>query len=136
MIILAVDLGSKRIGLALGNTDLQTVIPLDYIPHRSGGEDVKRIKKIISEFGVEKVLIGCPLNMDGSPSEMSRWAVNFSRRLRENLEVEVELVDERLSTFEARQELSQIPGGRRRIRDRIDAAAAAVFLRDYMETRE
>jgi putative Holliday junction resolvase len=135
VIILALDLGKKRIGMALGNTELSTVIPLDYIPHRTRTEDFNHVKKIVAEYNVEKILIGHPLNMNGSPSEMSRWAANFSRCLRKYLDLEVELVDERLSTFEARQVLAQIPNGLRRSGDKIDAAAAAVFLRDYMEAR-
>jgi len=134
MKIMAVDFGTRRIGLALADTRLQTVVPLEGFSHRSLDRNIRILGERAVAHDVDRIVVGYPLNMDGSESEMSRRVVNFSRKLEKTLEIRVDLADERLTTFEAREKLNQVPGGCRKMKEKIDSAAAVLILEDYLET--
>jgi putative Holliday junction resolvase len=101
-LVLAFDFGLKHIGVASGQTLTTTATPLTTIAARRGDPDWKTVRELVAEWRPAVLLVGLPLNMDGTESDMSARARRFAVKLEEETGVAVELVDERLSTFEAR----------------------------------
>lgn len=135
MVIAALDLGARRIGVAVTDADGLSVHPLGAIVRRSTSADVEAIRHALGTRQVECLVVGLPLNMDGSEGPMARHARNFAARLADGFGIEVKLQDERLSSFEAEQRLG---GSVRRGNKKpaIDAVAAAVILESYLEAQE
>ena len=96
--VLAFDYGLRRIGVAVGNALTGTATALPVLPARDGVPDWERIRRLIGEWGPVLLLVGLPLNMDGTPSAMSERAARFSRRLHGRFGIRCELMDERLSS--------------------------------------
>ena len=103
MQILAIDFGLKKVGLAIGNTLTKTSMPINTIFYKSKQELFNLLEKHVIEWNPEFIIIGNPLNMDQTESEMSKLAEKFSNQLSKKFNLAVELVDERLSTFEAKE---------------------------------
>lgn len=133
--VLAFDFGLRQIGVAVGNCLLNTTQPLAIISAREGIPDWSRVDGVVSEWQPDLLLIGNPLNMDGSESELSTRARKFARRLHGRLGLPVEMADERLSSFEAKQ-ISRERGHRGNFkRQPIDSQAAELVLRAWLESR-
>jgi len=130
-IVLAFDYGLKRIGVASGNALLGTANPLPFLKARDGVPDWSRVEALINEWKPDLVLVGNPLNMDDSNSEMSERAARFARRIEGRFGVRYALMDERLSSFEARGELL---GTRTRPGD-VDSLAARLILESWFAER-
>ena len=129
--VLAVDYGRKKIGLALSDALQLTASPLTTLVRRNRESDLRFLRDVCREKGVRLIVVGHPLHIDGEISEMAEECARFARRLKKNLGIPVELVDERLTTWEARQQAS---GDRPSRRARpVDELAAAVLLREYLE---
>lgn len=129
------DYGRRRIGLAISDEMGLTARPLVTLTRTNRRNDLRRLRGIAREQGAGRILVGHPLNLDGTAGEMADEAARFAERIRKELGLPVELADERLSTWEAEQMHSARP--RRRQREApVDAVAAAVILRDYLEWRE
>lgn len=128
--VLAFDYGLKRIGVAVGQTLTGTANPLKILPARDGVPNWQDIGALLEEWQPALVLIGLPLNMDGTESDMSRRARKFSARIHGRFGAKVALVDERLSTFEARERLGQDPDKRRT--QGLDAVAAVTICEDWL----
>jgi putative Holliday junction resolvase len=134
-------------GLAISDPAALTARPLATLERTNRREDLRRLRAIVREHGVRRILVGNPIHLDGSPSEMAEEAAGFAHRLEKQLGLPVELVDERLSSWEAREVLAtqggargkkpsaDVPPGTRRkkVQRTLDAVAAAVILRDYLE---
>jgi putative Holliday junction resolvase len=133
--ILGVDLGTKRIGVALSDPTGTVASPLATIPHRSLREDVEQVAALCAAHGVASVVVGWPRNMDGTSGQAARQAEGFAERLRAQTGLPVELWDERLSTVAA--ERAMIRGGARRAerREARDRVAAAVVLQSCLDAR-
>lgn len=99
--LLAFDFGLKYIGVAVGQTQTSTASPLTTLSAKSGKPDWSQLELLLSQWKPDLLLVGLPLNMDDTESEMSELARKFSRRLNGRFNLPVELVDERLSSFEA-----------------------------------
>jgi putative Holliday junction resolvase len=132
--ILAVDYGRKKIGLALSDELALTARPLAVIVRKNRLEDLKRLREICTQHTVSHVIVGHPIHITGEPSDMAAEAKRFAVRLGKALRLEIELVDERLTSWEARKTVSETKG-RAGKRESIDDVAAAVLLRDYLEHR-
>jgi putative holliday junction resolvase len=133
--ILAIDYGRKRIGLALADELGLTARPLATIARANRRNDFRRLRETCMKHGVTHIVVGHPLNMSGDAGEMAQEAARFAARLRKDLSqmaIEVELADERLTTWEARQMTAGSKPGSPRGRS-LDELAAAVLLRDYLE---
>jgi len=129
--ILAIDYGRRRIGLAISDERRLTGRPLRTLTRTNRRNDLRRLREIARECAVGLLIVGHPLNMDGSEGEMAGEAARFAARLRKELGLPVELADERLSSWEAEQIVAAAsPRGRPRATDEI---AAAVILREYLE---
>jgi len=126
--ILAFDFGSKHIGIATGQSLGETAQALCQIPANNGIPDWQQLDAIMEEWRPKLLVVGNPLNMDGSQSEMSLRAKKFSNRLKDRYHLPCALVDERLSSFEAKQTQSIKDG-------EIDSQAAAIILRSWYDSR-
>ena len=129
MQILAFDFGTQHIGVAVGQTVTKTSSPLIILNvAREGKEIWKTISSLIDEWKPDQLLVGKPLNMDGTPSEMMKKIDPFFNKLQKISNIPCELVDERLTSFEAKQLMRTDTKG-----DRIDDLAAKIFLDQWIE---
>jgi putative Holliday junction resolvase len=130
--ILAVDLGTKRVGLAVTDP-LQIVIsPLDTVAYRSRAELLERLIGLMRDQDVETVVIGLPVRTDSQEGEGCRRARNVARDL-EDRGFRTVLWDESFSTRRAEEILRAAGASRKRVPQRLDRVAAAVILREYLE---
>jgi putative Holliday junction resolvase len=131
--ILALDIGDRRIGVALSDSGGILASPFAIIERKAEEDDVQTILDIVSRQGAGEVVIGLPRSMNGTLGEQAKKVMAFVDRLRERTDVSVKLRDERLSTVSAKR-LMQASGSRkkgRKVRD--DAAAAAIILQGYLD---
>jgi putative Holliday junction resolvase len=134
MRILGLDLGDKRIGVALSDPMGWTAQGLDVITSAGGVKsDIRRIKEIADKHEVEKVVVGLPLNMDGSSGPRAEKARDFADRLARVLDLPVEMWDERLTTAEAERLLVEADMRRAKRRQVIDKMAAVLILQNYLD---
>ncbi|MGM8899780.1 Holliday junction resolvase RuvX [Psychrobacter sp. 1Y4] len=134
-LILALDYGVKKMGMALGNSLTQTARAFDILAMNNGQPDWDNLIGIIKVWGVAQVVVGLPLNMDGSSSMLSKRAHKFARRLahrimEQHLPVTVSLCDERLTSIEAR-EIAWDNGWIKHERDPIDDISACILMSTY-----
>jgi len=134
-LILALDYGVKKMGMALGNTLTQTARAFDILAMNNGQPDWDNLIGIIKVWGVAQVVVGLPLNMDGTSSMLSKRAHKFARRLahrvmEQHLPVTVSLCDERLTSIEAR-EIAWDNGWIKNERDPIDDISACILMSTY-----
>ena len=129
---LAIDYGLKRTGLALCDAGENISSPMTVL---HGQKDlVKKILQIISQEKIEAVVIGLPLNMDGSEGPQSKRVREFGELLIKNIDIDVFYHDERLSSFEAQMKLAgQMT--RKRKKERVDAIAAAEILQSFLQDK-
>lgn len=130
--IIAFDFGLRQIGVAVGNSLLRSSQPLPIIRAREGQPDWHTVEQLIKEWRPDLLIVGDPLNMDGSQSELCERARKFARRLHGRLGLPVEMVDERLTSFEAKQ-LSRERGHRGNYKRRpVDSEAAELVLQSWL----
>jgi putative pre-16S rRNA nuclease len=130
---LGVDLGRARIGLALADDVLRQARPLRVVHRRGGAQDLASIAEAARDYEVGLAVVGLPLNMDGTEGPAARLSREFAARLAAELGVQVELFDERLSTFEAEARLRERGISAKDARARVDAEAAAVILQGWLD---
>ena len=129
MQILAFDFGTQYIGVAVGQTITKTSSPLIVINvAREGAAIWKTISNLIDEWKPDQLLVGKPLNMDGTTSDMMKKVDPFFQKLQKISNIPCELVDERLTSFEAKQLIQKDSKD-----DRIDDLAAKIFLDNWIE---
>ena len=145
--ILAIDYGRARMGLAIADAESRLAQPLSTLERINRNEDMRRLREIVHEHGVKQIVVGLPLRLDGTHGEMAQEAERFAQRVRKQIGVPVELVDERLTSWEAERLLEETQG--RFIQDEklgrgkkakkpqakltVDSVAAAVILKEYLE---
>tara|TARA_Y100000768_G_C23965685_1_gene677720 strand:+ start:1377 stop:1766 length:390 start_codon:yes stop_codon:yes gene_type:complete len=103
MVVVAIDYGEKKIGLAVGNTETMTSSPMSILKKTRTGFNWDELRKQIMEWKPKKIIIGQPLNMDGTRSDFMKKVESFGKKLESLIDIEIEFFDERLSSFEARQ---------------------------------
>ncbi len=128
---LALDLGNRRIGVAVSDTLGIVARPVEVFERASRKEDFVTIASRIDEYGVDIVVCGLPLNMDGTEGSQAEWVRDYSTALAEAVSVPVVLWDERLTTEDAREILHT--QGKPIEKDWLDAVAAAVILQNYLD---
>jgi putative Holliday junction resolvase len=133
--LIALDLGSKRSGVAISDELRLTVQPLDFIERRSWKELLRRVAAIIEAYDARGLVIGLPLNMDGSEGAAAAEARRLAENFRRSLNVPVFLQDERLTTAAAREAMLSTGIKETEIENRIDSESAALILRDFIATR-
>lgn len=130
--LLAFDYGTKNIGVATGQTITSSANSLAPLKARDGVPDWQQIEKLLAEWRPDLVLVGLPLNMDDSESELSARARKFANRIHGRFGVTVELVDERLSSFEAKGEVMRRGGSRDYKHNPVDSIAARLILEGWL----
>ncbi len=135
--ILALDYGRKRIGVAISDELQLTARPLLTLVRKNRRDDLVRLRQICRTHNVCRILVGHPLHITGEAGEMADEAARFAERVRKELGIVVELADERLTSWEAAQTMSDPQVGSRRHKpgDHIDDVAAAILLREYLDRR-
>ncbi|MBY6209939.1 Holliday junction resolvase RuvX [Microbulbifer agarilyticus] len=129
---LAFDFGTSSIGLAYGQSLTGSARELDPLPAKDGRPDWNRVQSIVDEWKPKVLVVGLPLNMDGSESEFGARARKFGQRLHGRLGLPVEYADERLSTRAAKDE-ARDRGHRGNYADQpVDSIAARIFLEDWL----
>jgi putative Holliday junction resolvase len=134
--ILGVDHGERRIGIAISDPTGTLARSLAIIEHESRAADVKRVLALAREHGAEEIVVGESLDEQGQPNLAGRRAGLFAEVLRASAGLRVVMWDESLSSQDARR--IRIAGGasRKRRREHIDAAAAAVILQSYLDSQQ
>ena len=127
--ILGFDFGTKSIGAAVGQDLTGTASPLDALRARDGIPDWNEVGKLFAEWKPDLVVVGLPLNMDGTEQLMTFRARKFGNRLRERFRTEVRFQDERLTTKAVREELFAVGGASRLEKGRVDSCSASCRVR-------
>lgn len=133
--LLALDLGTKRIGVAVSDELQVTTRAVCIIERRSWKKVLKQIVSLLEEFDAVGLVLGLPYNTDGSESEMSREARRLTRNFSLSLNIPVLLQDERVSTYDARGRLWKLGLSETEVRERLDGEAAAIILSDFIDRR-
>ena len=146
--ILAIDYGRARLGLAIADAQVGLPRPLATLERINRNEDMRRLRRIVREQDIREVVVGLPLRLDGTRGEMAEEAARLAARVRKQLGVPVEMVDERLTSWEAQRLLeeqvgrighkrSKRPGKRKEPLEiqTVDTIAAALILQEYLRRR-
>ncbi len=152
--ILAIDYGTVRIGLAIADIETGLPRPLTTIDRVNRNEDMRRLRELTRDHAVKEIVVGLPLRLDGTRGEMAEEATRFGERVRKQLGLPVEMVDERLTSWEAERLLEEQAGKvfrddttpahvhsnakkkKQAERATVDAMAAAVILKEYLERKQ
>ncbi len=133
MRILALDYGSKRIGVAISDELKMIAQPLEYIPAEPFAEFLQRLKQLLQEKQVELILIGMPRNMDGSYGPAALKTQDFVAALRNAVTVPLQTWDERLTSVQANRLLLSANVRRDKRKEKVDKMAAAILLQSYLD---
>jgi putative Holliday junction resolvase len=151
--ILALDYGRARIGVAIADAETRMAKPLSTLERINRNEDMRRLRELAREQRATQIIVGLPLRLDGSHGEMAEEASRFAERVRKQIGLPVEMVDERLTSWEAQRMLEEEGGRvmkvpvRTNVRDSdrparkpkmegrmtVDAMAATVMLKEYLQ---
>jgi len=134
---LAFDYGTKKIGVAVGQSITQTASPLAVLPARDGVPDWDTIEKLVKEWQPDVFIVGMPFNMDGSNNDMTTRAQKFIQRLSGRFSLPCYSIDERLSSREAkdiRKNMAEAHGKKYNGKDAIDSIAAQLILENWFAT--
>jgi len=148
--ILALDYGRARIGMAIAAVDSSLAQPLATLHRINRNEDMRRLREIARQHGIKQIVVGLPLRLDGTRGEMAEEAARFAQRVHKQLGLPVEMVDERLTSWEAERQLEEQQGrtfhatsphapagGRTRAKGNaktsVDAMAATIILKEYLD---
>jgi putative pre-16S rRNA nuclease len=130
--VLGIDYGRKRIGLALSDPMGMTAHPLTVLSRTNRRNDLRRLRELCREHSVGRIIVGHPIDMSGESGEMADEASRFAARLEKEVGLPTELLDERLTSWEAEHGLPEATSARRKGAP-IDDLAAAILLREYLE---
>lgn len=133
--VVAIDLGSRRIGVALSDPARVLATPVAGIDRSTREADHDRIAEVVQEYSVELVLVGLPRSLDGALGNAARVILAEIDEIRDRVSVPVEEVDERFTTVIAHDRLAESGVGSRKRRAKVDSAAAAVMLQGWLDSR-
>ncbi len=147
--LIGLDIGDRRIGVAFGETELRTAIPVDVIERTTLEQDVRALARMVHEYDATQLVVGLPRNMDGTTGPQAQATQAYAEKLAQALDVRIVFWDERLTTVEAQRrskagqgtdETRRAPTARsarrgRKSRRTLDAIAAAIILQDYLDVQ-
>ncbi len=136
MRILALDHGTRRVGVAVSDELKMIATPLEYIAPEPFADFLARLKQILAEKEVELILIGLPRNMDGSYGPAAQKVQEFVTVLKTELTVPIKTLDERLTTVQANRSLLQANVRRDQRKEKVDKTAAAILLQSYLDSAQ
>lgn len=136
---LGIDVGLRRVGIAISDASATLARPLEVI-HATGAAQLQRVVDVVGraaseEDGLACVVVGLPRRLDGSPNEQTAAVAAFVESLRTRINLPIVMQDERLSSVEAESRLAARDRDWRSRKKKLDAAAAAVILQDYLDSR-
>jgi len=134
MKLLAIDHGTKRMGIAGSDALGMMAHPLECIPAEPFEDFLKRLKEILAERETEQIVVGMPRNMDGSIGPQAVLVQDFVAMLKKSVAMPVVMWDERLTSAAAEDRLRDAGVTAREARKKVDASAAAILLQDYMDS--
>jgi putative holliday junction resolvase len=134
--VLALDLGEKRIGVALSDETRLIARSFTVIPRTSRLADFEKIGRIVDEQQVTLIVVGLPLHLDGREGQKSAWARDYAAALATHLRIAVELWDEALTTVAAQDSMRQRGQSHKKQREWVDAVAAAFILQNYLDAQK
>ncbi len=134
MKVLGLDVGEKRIGIAISDELGWTAQGLKVLNRKGIGDDLQEIKELIMDSGVSGVVVGLPKNMNGSLGESAQRVLSFVEKMEEFLSVPLILWDERLTTLEATRILLEADLSRKKRRKVVDKLAAVLILQGYLDS--
>ncbi|MBO2657472.1 MULTISPECIES: Holliday junction resolvase RuvX [Shewanella] len=133
--VLGFDFGTKSIGIAIGQQLTGSASPLTSIKAMDGIPDWQQIAALIEEWQPDLVVVGLPLNMDGTEQEMTQRARKFANRIAGRFGVKVATQDERLTTADAKARLFELGGFKALTKGQIDAVSAVLIIESYFENQ-
>lgn len=135
---LAIDFGTKRVGLAVSDAGGSLATPLDVISPANEAVVIGSVVRLVEEEAIERIVVGLPLNMDDTVGPGAKRVIEFAKKLAQSVSIPVVFVDERLSSFDAEQQIiaarragAKITRGQKKAR--LDALAAATFLQAFLD---
>jgi putative holliday junction resolvase len=134
--ILALDLGEKRVGIAVSDALSISITRLDALARTSWKQLLRDVEHLVRRFDAQTVVIGLPLRLNGFSGDSALDVRNVARKFARSLSVPVYLQDERLSSVEAEENLRAEGHKRREVLARVDSEAAAVILRDFLGSHQ
>ena len=138
MRIMGLDYGSKTVGVAISDELLLTAQGKEIIRRNEENKlrkTLARIEELIQEYGVEKIVLGLPLNMDESVSERSELCLEFKEKIERRTGIPVEMMDERLTTVEADEIMNEARIKGKKRKEYVDMIAAQIILQDYLDNK-
>lgn len=136
MIIMAVDYGDVRTGIAVCDKYEMLASPVGLITQRNPDLVIEEIKKLSNEYKVEQFVVGLPKNMDSSVGERAEKCIEFAKMLSESTGIEAVMRDERLSTVSAHNVLNATNTRGKKRKNVVDQVAAVMILQDYIDSRK
>ncbi len=132
--ILALDLGEKRIGVAVSDALNIIAQSVGTIERRGMKADLKKIQGMVLEYGADKLIVGLPLNMNGTEGKSAGLAIDFVNELKKEISIEVEMMDERLTTAQGERIFLEADMSRKKRRKNLDKIAAQLILQSYLDS--
>ena len=138
MRVIGIDVGARRIGLAVSDATRTLARPLETIAVADARDGVERVARRIAQLaeeeeGVSAIVVGVPRRLDGSESDMTKMARAFVDALRARTSIPIETADERLTSVEAESRLAIRERDWKKRKAKLDAAAAAILLQEYLD---
>ena len=135
---MGLDYGSRTVGVAISDELMLTAQGKEIIRRNEENKlrrTLARIEELIQEYGVEKIVLGLPLNMDGSVSERSKLCLEFKDKIERRTGIPVIMQDERLTTVEADEIMNEARIKGKERKEYVDMIAAQIILQDYLDNR-
>lgn len=133
MRIMGLDVGSHTIGVAVSDELQITAQGLKTIKRRSQKEDLREIEAVIHQFGIHKIVVGLPKNMNGTSGQQAEMVLQWIRKINEKIHIPIVTWDERLSTVGASRVLLEADLSRKKRKKVIDKLAAVLILQGYLD---
>lgn len=132
--ILALDFGEKRIGVAVSDSLNIIAQSVGTIERKSIKNDFKKVGELVKEYAAGKIIVGLPLNMDGTEGKSANRAMDFVKELKKEIQVEVEMLDERLTTAQGERVFLEADMSRKKRKQNLDKIAAQLILQNYLDS--
>ena len=132
---MGIDFGLARIGISLSDDTKYLASPFETYKRTDYNKDLAHIKEIIETKNVDQIVCGLPMNMQGEEQEIAKKTREFMLDLQKNVNINVEFVDERLSSILAEEMLSQTEKDWKKRKQKLDAVAASIILQDYLDAK-
>jgi putative Holliday junction resolvase len=131
--ILSLDFGEKRIGVAVSDALNITAQSVGTIERKGIKNDLKKIKDLVQEYAAAILIVGLPLNMNGTEGKSANRAVDFVNELKKEIDIRVEMIDERLTTAQGERIFLEADLSRKKRKKNIDKIAAQLILQNYLD---